>query len=531
MLKKIKKFKSGEKKSIYTLVVHNSIWLAGIVLILAALFFVIAWILMPEKVEPTGIRKLINQVSRLTDDDYESITVGKSLGKDGYFEITDSRAEVLYTSDPRHRNTYNTDLLQYLPVVDVDVVYYLMPLENGNQDYSLLIRKKDDEATGIAILDDKGKIVYSNLDLKNSQISSDTMNYLYYQADRSNLFIQKYAFKSAGGEKRYLLIHSNSSIKDTVNTQSVIVVITILLYIITLAVLIILTGKRLSALVVAPIRKLSGAIEKTAGGNWISLREGEEPREMLEVIRSFNDMEERLKASEERQEKLLDQRRKMVADISHDLKTPITVISGYINAMRDGLIPEDEKDRYLEIIQHKTELLTNLINNFSDFSRMDHPEFQMRMETGDLCEYIRECMADRYSELEIAGFTIDTDLPDKKIPAEFDRRQLKRVFENILGNTMRYCGPGTIIRVHARTVRKNGKHFLRILIGDNGPGIPQEYRASVFEPFVVGNESRTSGKGTGLGLSIAKQIVVLHGGSISLTDQPGTVFEILLPII
>ena len=108
---------------------------------------------------------------------------------------------------------------------------------------------------------------------------------------------------------------------------------------------------------------------------------------------------------------------------------------------------------------------------------------------------------------------------------------MKRVFENIIGNSVKYCAPGTTIRVHARVVRNKRKRYFRIRIGDNGPGIPEEYRSSVFEPFVVGNESRTSGKGTGLGLSIAKQIVTLHGGSITLTRQPGTVFEILLPVI
>ena len=531
MLKKQKRRMTGEKKSIYTLVIRNSVWMAGLVLILAVLFVLIAWLVMPEKVEPSGIRKLIRQVDGMTDNDYASINVGKSLGKAGYFEITDSSAEVLYTSDLAHSNRYNKDLLQYLPVVDADVVYDLMPLENGKNDFSILVRHSGEAVTGITVLDYKGNILSSNIDLKSSQISSGTMNYLYYQMDGSSLFIQKYPFKNAEGEKRYLLIHSNSSITDMANTRRMIILVSTVLYIITLSALIILSGRHLSAKVVAPIRKLSDAIEKTAGGNWISLNEGEEPREMLELIRSFNDMEERLKASGEEQQKLLDQRRKMVADISHDLKTPITVISGYINAMRDGLIPENEKDRYLEIIQNKTELLSELINNLSDFGRMDHPGFRLNMERGDLCEYIREYMAARYSELEIGGFLVDTDLPEEQVFASFDRRQMKRVFENIIGNSVKYCAPGTTIRVHARVVRNKRKRYFRIRIGDNGPGIPEEYRSSVFEPFVVGNESRTSGKGTGLGLSIAKQIVTLHGGSITLTRQPGTVFEILLPVI
>ena len=530
MRKKINLFIAREKGSIYTLVLHNSIRLAGIVLILAAIFWGVGWIFMPQKVEPAGIKKLIRRVDSLENDDYSSINVGNTLGRSGYFEITDNKATVLYTSDSRHRNTYNRDILQYLPVVDTDVVYDLLPLENGEQKGSLLIRYNDDQLTGIAMLDENGRIIYSDLDLKNSQISSETMNYLFYKADSNNLFIQKYEFTNAKGEQRYLLIHSISDSAGTVNAQRVTFVFFFGLYIVLLVVLIILTGRRLSARVVAPIRKLTRAIDETAGGNWIQIHEGEEPREMLEVIRSFNLMEEALRKSEEEQKKIQDQRRQMIEDISHDLETPITVISGYVNALRDGLIPEKEQGKYLEIIQNKTELLTGLINSFSDYSRLDHPGFQLNMEQGDLCEYIREYIAGRYSELEVGGFDLEADLPEERMDASFDRMQLRRVFDNILGNAIKYCGPGTRLRIEAGLVVKDDRNYLRVLIGDNGPGIPEKYRASIFDPFVVGNESRTSGKGTGLGLSIARQIVELHGGSISLTDRPGCVYEILLPV-
>lgn len=530
MRKKLNILKAKEKGSIYTLVIHNFIRLAVIVLILAAVFGGVGWILMPQKVEPAGIKKLIRRVNSAENDDYSSINTVKLLGRNGYFEITDNKAKVLFTSDSQHKNTYNKDILQYLPLVDTDVVYDLLPLENGEKQGSLLVRHTEDQLTGIAMLDENGKIMYSNLNLKNSQISSETMDYLFYKVDSSNLFIQKYEFLNSKGERRYLLIHSNSDSAGILNAQRVTVVTVIGIYIILLVVLIILTGRRLSARVVAPIRKLTKAIDETAGGNWIQIHEGEEPKEMLEVIRSFNHMEEELRKSEEEQKKLQDQRRKMVADISHDLKTPITVISGYVNALRDGLIPEKEQDKYLEIIQNKTELLTGLINSFSDYSRLDHPGFQLNMEQGDLCEYIREYIAGRYSELEVGGFHLEADLPEKRIDAGFDRMQLRRVFDNILGNAMKYCGPGTTLRIEAGLVMKDDRNYLRVLIGDNGPGIPEKYRASIFDPFVVGNESRTSGKGTGLGLSIAKQIVELHGGSISLTDRPGCVYEIMLPV-
>ena len=210
MRKKLNILKAKEKGRIYTLVIHNSIRLAVIVLILAAVFGGVGWILMPQKVEPAGIKKLIRRVNSAENDDYSSINTVKLLGRNGYFEITDNKANVLFTSDSQHKNTYNKDILQYLPLVDTDVVYDLLPLENGEKQGSLLVRHTEDQLTGIAMLDENGKIMYSNLNLKNSQISSETMDYLFYKVDSSNLFIQKYEFLNSKGERRYLLIHSNS---------------------------------------------------------------------------------------------------------------------------------------------------------------------------------------------------------------------------------------------------------------------------------------------------------------------------------
>lgn len=531
MVNKLRRLKAKGNSSIYSIILHYSIVLVIAVLILAVVLAVCTFFLMPEKVEPAGIRRLIRQVNNVSGDDYSSINTGRSLGKDGYFEITDSRARVIYTSDSDRKNTYNKDILQYLPMADANVVYDMIRLEQKENDGFLLVRHNNDEVTGIAVVNGKGRILFSNMKLKNSSISSETMNYLFYQVDSSNLFIQKYEFTNSAGSKRFLLIHSNSYENGFIRTQRIIVMSAVILYIILMALIIMLSGRKLSSRVVSPIKKLSRAIEGTSRGSWIQISEGEEPKEMIEVIRSFNEMEDALRKGQEEETRLVDQRRKIVADISHDLKTPVTVISGYINAMNDGLIPEEERPKYMEIIREKAELITELVNSISDFSRLDHPEFELDKRRGDLCEFIRENVAARYSELEIAGFKLDADLPDKKVMAVFDRMQLKRVFENILGNSLKYAAAPDTIFIHASVVTKKQDRYMEIRIGDNGPGIPEEYRDSVFEPFVVGDESRTSGRGTGLGLSIAKQVVELHGGSICLLDEPGTVFRILLPVI
>ncbi len=537
---------SKDKGSIYNLITRSYVLLAGIVLILAAAFFTAAFYLVPQYNQFPKIEKLLDHEKELTQEHYSSISADKYLGDNGYFEITDEQADVLYCSNPQKDNVYAKDLLQYLPSVDADAIYFISSMKNEDQPGWLLLRYAGDEdkLTGMAMLDENRKFIYSNMDLKNSQLSETTLEYLYFNEEEDETFIQQYKFQTASGETRFMLIHSDSDAKAAAKAQRRTMTWMLGVFIGAMVVLIIGVGATVSKRVTDPMQRLLDAITEITGGNRVKASEsGEEPREIRETIRAFNEMEEALQKSEAEQKKLQDQRRKMVADISHDLKTPVTVIQGYVDAMQDGLIPEEKRQSYLKIIEGKTVLMAELINSFSEYSRLDHPQFQMNMEQGDLCEYIREYIAGEYEELDIAGYELDADIPDEKIYASFDRMQLKRAFENIIVNAVKHTSAGTCIHIsisrekertilldHQRHISDSADEWMRIEIGDNGPGIPKEYRDTVFEPFVVGDESRTSGKGTGLGLSIAKQIVELHGGAIKLMDKPGTVFLMELPI-
>ncbi|MBP5265696.1 MAG: HAMP domain-containing histidine kinase [Lachnospiraceae bacterium] len=225
-------------------------------------------------------------------------------------------------------------------------------------------------------------------------------------------------------------------------------------------------------------------------------------------------------------------RQKMLADISHDLKTPITVIQGYSKAIVDGMVSEENMDKYLNTIYQKSNRLADLINEFYQYSRLEHPEFQLTLEPGDLSEYVREYVAGKYEELEVAGYQLDVDIPERPIYMPFDHVELSRVFENIITNTIRHNPAPTTIYVSMEFLRE--KHQVRIRLGDDGEGIPEEIREHIFEPFVVGDESRNSKHGTGLGLSVAKRVVVAHGGTIRLLPTTetswSTMYEIILPM-
>ena len=251
-------------------------------------------------------------------------------------------------------------------------------------------------------------------------------------------------------------------------------------------------------------------------------------KEFDSICTSYNSMVTKLQNSEEKRSKLEGQRRQLTADISHDLKTPITVIQGYAKALHDGVADEDAEQKYLDAIYTKTEMVAELINTFHEYSKLDHPQFDFTMTEGDLCEYFREYLAMKYEELDLAGFELEADLPEEAVQFVFDHTQLKRVFENLITNSFRHNPEGTVI--YADMIADDKAVIIHM--GDDGKGIPTEIRDTIFEPFVVGSKSRTASKGSGLGLAISKRIVEAHGGTISLKDDPtgkySTYYEIVL---
>ena len=266
------------------------------------------------------------------------------------------------------------------------------------------------------------------------------------------------------------------------------------------------------------------------------------PNELQEICESYNSMASALNKSNEERHNLEEGRERMLAGISHDLKTPVTVIQGYANAILDGTISKQNETTYIETIYKKSLVLSELINSFHEYSRLEHPDFCLNKKAGDISEYLREYLADRYDELAIAGFELEISIPDKCIMMNFDHTELKRVFENIINNTIRHNPKGTTIFV---SLEESGdliverskivKPMIRIYFGDDGVGISDDIRQNIFDPFVTGDYARKSGKGSGLGLAISKKIVEAHGGMIHLRDKDetdhSTEYEILLPVM
>lgn len=224
-----------------------------------------------------------------------------------------------------------------------------------------------------------------------------------------------------------------------------------------------------------------------------------------------------------------DTRREFFANISHELRTPMTYLEGYAKVLRDGLYEtEEEKQKYLDIIHQESIRLTHMIHDLFELSKMEEGKIILHMEWIDLTEVMDHVIQKVKPKAKSKGLDIRVEQPDRLPLVYADGLRMGQVFMNLLDNAIRYTETGTI----QVQLRQEPSHVVTI-VEDSGIGIPSEELPSIFERFyrVEKSRSREHG-GTGLGLAIVKQLVDMQGGTIQVSSVlgKGTRFEITLPI-
>lgn len=526
--------KIKEKISLRHFLTRNILILIFAAIIIAAVTLFAGNSLGSALVKQPDVSVVLNQSSIYEKEDYKSVKAGSSLGENGYYQILDENANLLYTSDKTKANSLTLESLDYVPDAANGTIFTIELQKNEyGEDYYFIHRIYTDSnnnvETGLAVIDINQNILYSNMEINSSKISQNTINILLNNSEDglSQTVAQKHRFETQSGKIRYLILYTDSDTAIYITEYMRAIIISIVLFILCMALVVWMITKRTVNYIVRPLSALEGAIKNFSKGKWEQIEECDGPEEFSMVIHTFNDMEHQLSESEKERAELENQRQKMLGDISHDIKTPVTVIRGYSSAIADHIVPQEEQEKYLRIISQKAALLSELVDSFSDYSRLQHPDFQMNFEKTDLSEYLREYAAEKYEELELQDYPMDISIPENAMEADIDRQQLKRVFENIIVNSVKHTPAHTVISV---SLQREGENAV-ISLGDNGPGIPQALRKTIFEPFVTGDDSRTSGTGSGLGLSIVKKIVEAHHGTVELIDtKKGTVFHIVLPL-
>lgn len=270
-----------------------------------------------------------------------------------------------------------------------------------------------------------------------------------------------------------------------------------------------------------PLRLMSQASKAMARGDFSKRIPVTSDDEIGELAISFNMMTNSLARSE-------GMRKNFVANVSHELKTPMTTIGGFIDGILDGTIEEDKQKYYLEIVSDEVKRLSRLVQSMLSMSKLESGEFVLKPELFDFRELICSVVISQERRIESQNINISGLDEIESISLNADRDLIYQVIYNLVDNAVKFTGEGG--NISFELANKNKKTVF--VITNTGKGIPQSDLPHIFERFYKVDKSRSASKNsTGLGLYIVKTIVTAHGGSISVSSKEGeyTSFKVVLP--
>lgn len=224
-------------------------------------------------------------------------------------------------------------------------------------------------------------------------------------------------------------------------------------------------------------------------------------------------MKELLEEEKEQQQAFERRRNLLLSDIAHDIKTPITTICGYSRALSEGLVAEEKRQSYLDVIYQKSLRMDELLTLLFEYVKLESEGFVLHKERGNLAELVRKMTALLYTDFEDKGIAVVTEIAEEDAAFEMDALQLGRAITNLLTNALRYGKKGGRVLVRLDDYE--------ITVADDGDPIDPDFAEHIFDPFTRADRARTSEGGSGLGLGIAKKIVEMHGGKLVLNQRFG----------
>ena len=263
---------------------------------------------------------------------------------------------------------------------------------------------------------------------------------------------------------------------------------------------------------VQPIREMVQATRQYAEGDFdVRMKDYGRKDEMGELAASFNNMAENLQQTER-------QRREFIANISHELKTPMTTIAGYTDGILDGTIPPENERQYLQIISNESRRLSRLVRRMLDVSQLQAMDPLKNGNHFDLCESMRRVLISMERKITDRDLDVDADIPEEPILVRGDNDMITQVIYNLLENATKFATSGSTLYLGVTTI--DGK--ARVTVRNEGETIPAEELPLLFERFHKSDKSRSEDKdGYGLGLYIVKTILTQHKEKINVTSENG----------
>ena len=273
--------------------------------------------------------------------------------------------------------------------------------------------------------------------------------------------------------------------------------------------------------IAVPLVKLKKATQNIKEGNLDFVLEVEGKDEFSQLCQDFEEMRKRLKESTEEKILMDKENKELISNISHDLKTPITAVKGYVEGIMDGVADTPEKmNRYVRTIYNKTNEMDHLINELTFYSKIDTNRIPYTFSKLNVEDYFSDCAEELGLEMETRGIElVYANYVEKGVQVIADGEQIRRVIHNIVSNAIKYMEkPRGIIQLRVKDVGD----FIQVEIEDNGKGIAAKDLPYIFDRFYRTDVSRNSSKGgSGIGLSIVKKIMEDHGGKVWATSRLG----------
>ncbi|WP_195990163.1 HAMP domain-containing sensor histidine kinase [Clostridium sp. D53t1_180928_C8] len=493
---KRRKFKAGVAKELFKnyFIGYISLILIMIIMLTITFSLYITYLFLPASIK----YEFINY--RLTNN-YESITEKELEDINGFLIVIDENNNLVFNRGNLIKEFEEITLDDYIKIFNFD-------LYSGTE-----------TSSSIKVLES----MLTMINLENTLIKSDdgieySISYRFIK-DKNKLIIFGVPYENINKHNNYNPLTGNKNQVIALLILNIIVLLLILYFFANW------TARKF----IKPINILNTGMKEIARGNYGEQVLLKKDNEFKELADGFNLMSKAIKVEKEENERLQQERNKLILHISHDLKNPLSAVLGYSDILtNDDHLTDDERKEYLSIINRNSKRATKIITDLFEFSLLDSMDYKLNTKTLDINEVLREIVAYYIPELETKEFNYDFDISEEEILINIDEVKFTRAISNLIDNSIKYNDKNTTLFVISRRC-SNG---IEIIISDNGRGIKKEVRDKIFDAFVREDKARSSSTGgTGLGLAITKAIIEKHNGTIELVNSiKGTEYKIVLRI-
>lgn len=458
--------------------------------------------------------------------------------------IFDGNGARLYASSEKvAARIHASDLEMINDYEDNQFYEVLRENKDGSTRYRITLCGLDGEsgmmdADAWCVLDEDLTVVEGDLFASRGQLTQREFDFIK-GAYNARMAVERYDYTTASGAARTLVLVS-PLVTDASFARAVSDANSLWLYAIPLAIA--LTAVTAWYLVhqmqrvTLPLDRAIDAYRASGGSSGLAQTKDVEktiPVELAPVYRNFIGLMDMLRDARDGQKRI-------IADLSHDLKIPLAVLYGYAMAFCDGRVPKEDEQRYHRIIAEKSLAVSELIDTLVAYAKMDHPDYIPHLERRHVDDLLRTIEHEAASVAEQSGCSVELSMPNNAAeelpPVLVDEQLFRRALLNLVGNACQHNPAGTHVAVFCERVpAANPRDALaRISVADTGDGIAPEIADTLFDPFVTRNTARTSSSGTGLGLAITQKCVSLMRGTLYVAKPPregfATEFVIDLPV-